>query len=273
MTTLFIILGFIAFALLYAHIQREISPGICTEVFAANYQTNSILQTSCNIGNPVVFSPELDSIIYTDLCSNHTMNGKSTLHTNTSIPNSVPIQTIDTSHIQSLMESDIDKRYHANTIIENTSKASQVIDLCIAPMFCSEYIPLAQTRMVVTTGSSSMNTFAHNHSRWFISVMPPLSGGEGKGIRVRVANWKLRTPSQTKFAIGHIQTIHCDKTLSSDDDIREIYVYDGCMLYLPPYTWCSIEFIDNPGHQPSRICHHVYNTPLNTLISNIGLFK
>jgi hypothetical protein len=248
--------------LVYGHISAEYVPGNCTEVYSVDYVSNANLQTACNTHCPLVFTlgAGLNPSIYDDVFNSKEITPpafppKEILH-----KYRLPVSNLQSLSTLAILESHFAPKISGTVSFQEITAMSPPSD-------------------VVRTSESNISKLrAHTFSRWFMYVHA--APGQDIGVKVRMTQWnhvnfsEFNKYSQRNAGDYSVSCFHAeaagtgevydtDKTSVFWNDpsysFIEFNVQPGQFLYIPPYTWWSIQYTN-----PEIItCDFVYRTPIN----------
>lgn len=280
MYLVFHLLLFIIVLLMYIHISNQYKTSEDLEMYELEYTDNKYLQEVCDVKQPSIFNyrdvyPDFFNKINSEIIEELGVYDVKVKDTQDYWKDDAAVDYV-VMPLQSslaLMKTDTHSNYITednDTFIEDAGlyKYFKENDSLLRP-------PMTiQTKYDLMTGSkkSAMPFRFHKHCRYFISVH------SGK-IRIKLTPWKsckylypindydcfeFRSPiniwkPQRKF-------FHeMDKLKFLEFDIAE-----GQMLYIPPYWWYSIQYLDDSN----LVCGITYDNIISTMANSkdIGLY-
>ena len=259
----------------YVHLQFQYKKKEDLEIYEMDYLSNANLQEVTDLKQPVFFSigdtDYLFSQLHPDLQEEVVVKDVGDYHRSSSLSLSKDKGTKETALIgitlsfssaYGLMDSDPKHVFYSEQnsgFLEETN---------ILPAFQKFGNKLGtgwsvQNRYDLLFGSPkvTMPWKFHTSSQRFIVVSP------GAGVRVKMTPWKSRK---------YMDLVYDDETLDfwcrsvQDSNIKclDFDVKPGYVLYIPPYWFYSIEFLDKAGSPDSKIsfvASFTYTTPMNIL--------
>ena len=276
---------FIIVLFLYIHIANQFKLSEDTEIYESDYNNNNHLNEICELKQPLLMEmnhvcPNLFSDIVPkniakysshDICLKDCSDYFSQENDDSQCfdPIILPFHT-------SIKFLETDKRAHLfsennQDFLEETTlvKKIQKIDEYIKPHFC------VHSKYDLLFGSSNTVTpfRYHNDNRTFLCVT------SGK-IRVKMTPWKSTKYLHLQKDYEHYEfRSHVHPTKPSDQDQHDFEKIDfiefdmksGYMLYIPPYWWYSIIYLDDPS---TFVCKISYNTFMNQVanIKDLSLY-
>ena len=249
------------------------------EIYEMDYSTNSHLQEVCDVRQPVLFNVQ-DIIpgLFSDInpqkiaqYSSYDVRLKDTDdYYNKDSSELLPVDSLSLPlHTTfTILENDTDKRYFSednDDFLEESGliKRINAIDEVLRPSFT------IYSKHDVLFGSCNTVTPLRYHTdyRQFLCVT------SGK-IRVKMTSWKsskylhpFKDYENYEFR-SPVHVIEPSSNYKSDFDkinFVDFEVQSGMMLYIPPYWWYSIIYLDDPS---TFICKTTYSTIMNC-ISNL----
>ena len=270
---------FIIILFLYIHIANQFKISEETEIYESDFNNNNHLNEICELKQPVLMNmehvcPSLFSDIVPETIAKHGSHdiclkdcndyfSPKTDDNSCCDPIILPLHT-------SIKFLETDKSSHLfsennNDFLEETGLSNKIqkIDEYIKPHFCvhSKYDLLFGSPNTVTPFRY------HIDNRTFLTVTT------GK-IRLKMTPWKSTKYLRLQKDYEHFEFrshIHPTKPQVEDQhdfekiDFIEFDVKSGYMLYIPPYWYYSIIYLDDPS---TFVCKMTYNTFMNQ-VSNI----
>ena len=276
MNSLITLCIFILILFLYIHIANQFKKNEELEIYETDFSNKSHFEDVCELKQPVLFNmknilPNLyDNLIPENIAqfSNHDINIKDTNDyfaiDNESIdPVYLPLHTSI-----KFMESDISSHLFSENNQEfleesGLNKKIESVDNILKPPFT-----IHKSYDLLLGSCNTITPFKyHTDNRQFLCVT------HGK-IKIKMTSWK-----SSKYLHPHkdyinyefrslINPKHPQSEFITDYEkinFIEFYIDTGHMLYIPPYWWYSISYLDDPT---TFICNIKYNTMINC-ISNI----
>ena len=270
---------FITILFLYIHIANQFKTSEELEIYETDYNNLKHLEDVCELKQPFLMnmshvSPSLFSDIVPENIAKHSSHDIHVKDSNdyfteeSNNPSSVDPVILPFGTSIKIFESDKSGHLFSENnqdFLEETSllKKIRVMDNYLKPSF------IINSKYDLLFGSCNSVTPLryHTDSRQFLCVT------NGK-IRVKMTPWK-----NTKFlhhykdyenyefrSLVHPTKPHKDFTLDFEKThFIDFEVNTGHMLYIPPYWWYSIVYLDDPA---TYICNITYNSIVN-YISNI----
>ena len=276
----FHLLLFIIILLMYIHISNQYKTSEDLEIYELEYSDNKYLQEVCDVKQPSVFNYRNVNPDFFDKVNSETIEELGVYDVKVKDTQDYWNENIDIDYVVmplqsslSLMKTDTHSNYITednDTFVEEAGlfKHFKENDLFLRPPMT------VQTKYDIMSGSqkSCMPFRFHKHCRHFISVH------SGK-VRIKLTPWKsckylypindydcfeFRSPiniwkPQRKF-------FHeMDKMKFLEFDITE-----GQMLYIPPYWWYSVQYLDSSN----VICGITYDNIISTManLKDSGLY-
>jgi len=277
LATLFI---FLLALFLYIYLMHQFKKSQDLEVFEMDYSDNAHLQEVCDIRQPVIFDfrpvcwPLFEEISPQNLAKygGQTVEMKNTqdyynnLGSNSKNTN-VDSVSIKFSTAKALCESDDQGRYFSENNGELlgevgiASKLGAEMDPWIKPAFnLKSYHDL----LFGSPGTATPLQY-HTYYRRFLCV------SLGK-IHVKMLPWNKSTMLNPLHDYEHYEFRSMTNPRSLVSDVLEFDVYQGSMLFIPPYWWYSIEYTLD---RPETLVYSVsYMTVMNLVANtpNLGLY-
>jgi hypothetical protein len=276
---------FITILFLYIHIANQFKKGEELEIYETDYNSLKHLEDVCELKQPFLMNmsnvvPSLFSNIVPENIakySSHDINMKDCndyFLEQYSSPSSVdPIILPFNTTIKFLESDKLGHLFSENNqeFLDETNllKKIKVVDDYLKPSF------IINNKYDLLFGSCNTVTPLryHTDSRQFLFVT------NGK-IKIKMTPWK-----STKFlhpyndyenyefrSLVHPTKPHKDFSLDFEKTkFLEFEVNSGYMLYIPPYWWYSIIYLDNPS---TFVCNVTYNSIINCVsnIKNLSLY-
>ncbi len=270
---------FITILFLYIHIANQFKTNEELEIYETDYRTLKHMEDVCELKQPFLMNmsnvcPSLFSDIIPEKiakhCS-HDINMKDTTDYFTedhSKPTSVDSIILPFGTTIKLLESDDSGHLFSENnqdFLDETSMLKKIkeLDNYLKPSF------IINSKYDLLFGSCNTVTPLryHTDSRQFLCVT------NGK-IRVKMTPWKnskflhpYKDYENYEFgSLVHPTKPHKDFSLDFEKtQFIDFEVNNGHMLYVPPYWWYSIIYLDNPS---TYVCSVTYNSIINC-VSNI----
>jgi len=262
---------FLIVLFLYIHIANQFKRSEDLEIYEMDYTDNAHLQEVCDIKQPILFeykshNPEF----FQDLdmeklltSGSHDIKVKDIEDYYKENVESVDYIVLPLQSAQSLTISDTHSKYFAENndlFIEDAGLLSQfnTNDALLKPAFT------AQTKYDVCIGSTRAITPLryHTYYRHFICVT------SGK-IRIKMTPWKSHkylypnTDYDNYEFFSPVNAWKPQKKYSHEMDKIKFLEFDvnaGYVLYIPPYWWYSIQYLDEPD---TVVTSFTYNSIMN----------
>jgi hypothetical protein len=295
MTTLMSFIVFIFVLFLYVHITAHYKKSEDLEIYEADYTSNKELQEICDLRQPVLFDIGGSSELRGSLDETRFAGGRSPNANNSFVPNleqydletirrkseksSYDIHIKDIKDIQTnpeiggdsillpfnsgygLIETDKKSRFFSEN---NTEFANEILDHSIDDILKPGFT--AQTKYDIIFGSDKSYTACRYHSEYrkFLLVK------NGK-IQVKMTPWKSR-----KYLFTENDYVNYEFRSPIDiwnpqpqyskeyEKIKflEFEIMEGFVLYLPPFWFYSIKFINN-NEGAAMVESYTYNSIMN----------
>jgi hypothetical protein len=270
---------FITILFLYIHIANQFKKSEELEIYETDYNNNKHIEDVCELKQPFLMDmdhvvPSLFSNIIPENIakySSHDINMKDChdyFLEQHSTPNSVDSIILPFGTTIKFLESDKSGHLFSENnqeFLDETSlqKKISVVDEYIKPSF------VINSKYDLLFGSCNTITPLryHTDSRRFLFVT------NGK-IKIKMTPWKnskflhpYKDYENYEFrSLVHPTKPHKDFEIDFEKtNFLEFEVNKGYMLYIPPYWWYSIIYMDNPS---TYACQITYNTLIN-YVSNI----
>jgi len=275
---------FIIILFLYIHIANQFKISEETEIYESDFNNNNHLNEICELKQPVLMNmehvcPSLFSDIVPETIAKYSSHDVSLKDCNDYFSSNVddscydpiilPLQT-------SIKFLETDKSCHLfsennHDFLEETgiNKKIQKIDEYIKPHFC------INSKHDLLFGSPNTVTPLRYHidNRTFLAVT------SGK-IRLKMTPWKSTKYLQLEKDYEHFEfrsPIHPTKPQVEHQhdfdkiDFIEFDMKPGYMLYVPPYWYYSIIYLDDPS---TFVCKMTYNTLMNQVanVKDLSLY-
>ena len=270
---------FIVILFLYIHIANQFKKSDDLEIYETDFQNIKHLEDVCELKQPILMNisdilPNLFSDITPEKIarfSSHDVNVKDIRDYYTDKNDSVdPICLPFNTTIQ-FLESDNQGHLFSENNQEFLDESGlknkfQTVDHILKPSFS------VNTRYDLWFGAKNTVTPLryHTDSRQFLCI----TGGK---IRVKMTHWKSTKylhPYKDYEKYEFCSPVHPrnpDKSYTFDFDKTNFMEFDvkaGYMLYIPPYWWYSISYLDDPS---TYVCSVTYNSLVNCLSNSWDL--
>lgn len=249
------------------------------EIYEMDYSTNAHLQDVCDVRQPVLFNvKDIIPGLFSDInpqkiaqYSSHDVKLKDTIdYYNAESSEILPVDSLSLplNTMFSILESDDSGRYFSEDnedFLEESGLIKRIksIDEVLRPSFT------IHSKYDVLFGSCNTATPLRYHTdyRQFLCVT------SGK-IRVKMTSWNSSKYLHPFKDYEHyefrspVHAVNPSSNYTSDFDktkFIDFEVHSGMMLYIPPYWWYSIVYLDDPS---TFICKTTYSTLMNC-ISNL----
>jgi mannose-6-phosphate isomerase-like protein (cupin superfamily) len=269
MNLLISIFIFIVIVIFYLNVIKQLKVGEDLVIYEMDYVDNTQLQEICDLNQPVSFA-FVDYVPYIkeSLFDGYESYDVQVKDTHDYLVDSTEINPIPLSlkHAKKLMQSKSGSHYISENneeFIQEThlNKDFSAFDAFIKPSFT------VQTQYDYLFGGKEANTVLkyHTHYRKFLYVI------SGK-VRVKMTSWKyssklhvykdyenyeFRSPVNL-FTPDEKHKADNEKTKTIDFEI-----YPGYALYIPPFWWHSIQYMEESTH----VCTMTYNTIMNKIVN------
>lgn len=276
---------FITILFLYIHIANQFKKSEELEIYETDYSNNKHIEDVCELKQPFLMNmnhviPSLFSNIIPENIAkygSHDINMKDChdyFLEQHSTPNSVDSIILPFGTTIKFLESDKSGHLFSENnqeFLDETSllKKVNIVDEYIKPSF------VINNKYDLLFGSCNTVTPLryHTDSRQFLFVT------SGK-IKIKMASWKnskflhpYKDYENYEFrSLVHPTKPHKNFELDFEKtNFLEFEVNKGYMLYIPPYWWYSIIYLDDPS---TYVCKITYNTLINCVsnIKNLSLY-
>lgn len=259
MDTWISIVLFLIVLFLYVHLQYQYKKSEDLEIYEFDYSTNAELQEICDLKQPVLFRIDM----FEEVPSQFTIPEKNDVYVRDirdyKDHKSIPSLRLSYSSASVLMDTDPKGHFFSEENSElmdipDLGKLYKQMDPILSPPFA------AFSKYDLLFGSSNAYTpfQYHTESRRFLFV------GEGAGIRIKMTPWKN---SKYLSPINDYEDYRfwSRVDLWKDPKIKclDFLVNPGFVIYVPPYWWYSIMFVDSKNR--SKIASFSYMSPMNVL--------
>lgn len=272
------VLFFIVIIIIYLHAANELKTSEDLEIYELDYQTKPHLQEICEAKQPVLFEFNLPFPIAGinglddflpenspfDVCC---IENSNTNENQSSIISKIPYKAL---HL--LMKTDTEGKYisyNNHSFIDEASLAAYYykLDMYLKPALCCN----TQYDLIFGSKNSVTPLSYHFHTQRFIMVM------NGK-IRIKMTPWKSKryfNISKNPNTLENTSNIQLWNPLLQDkltvEKIKclEFNVHTGYILYIPPYWFYTIQFIDDNTFVPSI----TYNNCVNYIVNSKTYFQ
>jgi|LauGreSuBDMM15SN_2_FD.fasta_scaffold03256_5 hypothetical protein len=255
------IILFIFMIFLYFHVQNQYKTSEFLEIYETDFMSNQELQNTLNLKQPVLFT----------LSDDYGILDKDIVHAHETIVIRDTRENIDSIVLNSesalgLIQSDTNGHYFSDNNVFLTSheyiqQKCQMLDPFLQPHYC------VRTTYDVLFGSRKSYTpmVYHIHSQRFLVIQ---GNSKNSGIRIKMCPWKntpLLNPIQNYEQFEFYSRMNM---FSSKDQynfkILDFVVNPGYILFIPPYWWYSIQYLDTS----TCVTSITYSTAMNC-ISNV----
>lgn len=279
MNSLITLCIFIVILFLYIHIANQFKKGDDLEIYETDFSSTRHLEDVCELKQPVLMNvehilPNLFSHITPENIarfSSHDVNIKDINDYFTEDPESVDSVLLPFHTSIKFLENDKKKHLFSENngdFLEESGliKKLKTVDTILKPSFT------INSRYDLWFGSCNTNTPLryHTDNRHFLCVT------SGK-IRVKMTSWKstkylhpFKDYEKYEFR-SCVHPVNPDEIFMHDfnkTNFIEFDVKEGYMLYIPPYWWYSISYLDDPS---TYVCSIKYNTLVNSLSNSWDL--
>ena len=246
---------FLVVFFLYIHVQNQYKTSEKLEIYEMDYLSKNGLQEICDLKQPVLFQLEFsDSLPYLD--------SYSILDSREFKTSSVDSIFLQSESAMGLLDTDTNGVFFSERNSDMISRSTphmkifQEIDTYLQP----NYTVVTKYDLLMGARKSHTPFRYHCETQRFLVVSE-------ERIRIQMTPWKSR-----HFLNPVIDLAHYDywSPLSfwdvPNDNVPclDFIVLPGFVLYIPPYWWYSIQFIDTT----SKVKCITYSTPIN-LLANI----
>ena len=266
---------FVVVLFLYIHIMSQFKKGEDLEIYEMDYISNSQLQDVCDVRQPFLFNardilPGLFSDISAQYIGKYGSHDAKLKDSNDYYGEQLPVDSISLPlhTVFNVIENDQTGHYVSednDEFLEESGLIKRIssIDEILRPTFT------VHAKHDVLFGSCNTATPLRYHTnyRQFLCVT------SGK-VRVKMTSWKstkylhpYKDYEQYEFR-SPVHPIKPAQQYTSDYEkanFLDFEVNEGFMLYLPPYWWYSIIYLDDPS---TFVCKTTYSTVMNC-ISNL----
>jgi hypothetical protein len=252
------------------HLQHQYKKKEDLEIYEMDYISNANLQEVCDLKQPVFFASEhtehLFSKLHPDLKEEVVVKDIGDYHRSSASSSDASTQitgiTLSFSSAYGLMDSDPKHIFYS----ENNGSFLEEADFI--PTFSKFSSKIGSPWSVKTSydllfASPKVETpwKFHTASQRFLVTSP------GEGIRVKMTPWKSRKYMDLVYDYETLE-FWCRSVQDSNIKCLDFDVKQGYVLYIPPYWFYSIEFLDKAGSTDSKIsfvASFTYTTPMNIL--------
>lgn len=267
---------FIIVLFLYIHVMSQFKKSEELEIYEMDYTNNPNLQEVCDVRQPVLFNVrDIIPGLFSDLnsqnvakYSSHDVRLKDSRDYYSDVFNEqIPVDSIALALHTSIhiMETDKSGCYFSednDDFLEETGLMKRIcsIDDILRPSFT------VNSSYDILFGSVNTATPLRYHTnfRQFLCVT------SGK-IRVKMAPWKSSKylhpykdyeHYEFRSLVHPLQPTKCYMSDFEKTNFIDFEVNEGTMLYVPPYWWYSIIYLDDPS---TFVCKITYSTLMNCL--------
>lgn len=232
----------------YIHIYNEYRTSEDLEIYEMDYKSNDNLQETCNIKQPVIFERSKliqlpDLLKYKQILTVKDLNDYEKIEID-----SVGSVRLPCNSLIQLIKSDTNSRYFSEnneTFIEESGLYKQVnqLDGELKPKYA---IHTKHDILLGSIGTCSPFRY-HTNTRKYIYI------AKGGNIRVKMASWKytkylheIKDYENLEFR-SPINVWETQSKYSDDVDKIEFLEFDvnpGNVIYIPPYWWYSIKYLE-----------------------------
>ena len=273
----FSVLIFLLILCFYIHLQYQYKTSDDLEIYELDYTTNKQLQEICHLKQPVLFQidhfKDVESffkVISLDYIREEDVNVKDIRDYYKSKITSVDAISLSFPSAYGLMETDTKGYFfsenNSDFVRELHRDFSKIDNYLASPWIIHKHYDLL-------FGSKNSHTQLRYHTetgRFFIVSSSPKSIEQTeKYIRVKMTPWKNRK-IETKKDYETYEFWSPMDIWNSPLKCLEFDVKEGYTLYIPPYWYYSIQFV-NPT---ISVASFTYSTGMNIVsnLSNIGLY-
>jgi hypothetical protein len=239
---------FLVVFFLYIHVQNQYKTSEKLEIYEMDYISKNGLQEICDLKQPVLFQLDFPDSFYLDSYSILDIR-----EFKKTAADSIFLQS---ESAMGLLDTDTKGVFFTernSDMISPHIKSFQEIDTYLQP----NYTVFTKYDLLMGSRKSHTPLRYHCDTQRFLVV-------SGEKIRVQMTPWKSR-----HFLNPVIDLVHHDfwSPLSffdmPNDNVPclDFMVFPGFILYIPPYWWYSIQFIDTT----SKVKCITYSTPINLL--------
>jgi hypothetical protein len=252
------------------HLQHQYKKKEDLEIYEMDYISNANLQEVCDLKQPVFFASEhtehLFSKLHPDLKEEVVVKDIGDYHRSSASSSDASTQitgiTLSFSSAYGLMDSDPKHIFYS----ENNGSFLEEADFI--PTFSKFSSKIGSPWSVKTSydllfASPKVETpwKFHTASQRFLVTSP------GQGIRVKMTPWKSRKYMDLVYDYETFD-FWCRSVQESNIKCLDFDLKPGYVLYIPPYWFYSVEFLDKAGSTDSKIsfvASFTYTTPMNIL--------
>jgi hypothetical protein len=267
---------FLLVLFLYVHLQHQYKKSEDLEIYELDYSTNAELQEICDLKQPILFqihmfeeARELQSYLSLSniIPDKKEVNVRDIRDYYKDHYLSIPSLRLSYSSANGLLDTDPKGHFFSDSNAELISDIPELrtsfsqLDGIFAPSFS------VFSKHDLLFGSNNAYTpfRYHTESRRFLFV------GDGAGIRIKMTPWKS---SKYLSPVNDYEDYHFWSRVDLWKDSREtnkikcldFIVNPGFVVYIPPYWWYSIQFIDSKNR--SSVASYTYMSPMN-MMANI----
>jgi hypothetical protein len=249
---------FIIIVFLYFHVQSQYKTSEFLEIYETDFTSNKQLQDTLNLKQPVLFTlPDNYGILEKDV-----VNARENIMIRDTREN-IDAIVLNSDSALGLIHSDTNSHYFSdnNTMLLSNAyiqQKCQTLDPYLQPNYC------VRTTYDVLFGSRKSYTpmMYHIYSQRFLVVQ---GNSQNSGIRIKMSPWKntpLLNPIKNYEQFEFYSSIHM---FSSKDQyhfkVLDFVVNPGYILFIPPYWWYSIQYLDSS----TCITSVTYSTAINCI--------
>ena len=274
--TLFI---FLLALFLYIYLMHQYKKSGDLEIYEMDYQTNVHLQEVCDIRQPIIFDIRpISSVLFQEISPpmlakyggqsveikdvrDYAIVDSKTSTTDATIDGA----SISFSLAKQICDMDDQSRYFSENnedFLDTTGMSSRLteVDTLLKPSFTVS----KKHDLLFGSRDTATPLQYHTYYRRFFCV------ALGR-IRVSMVPWKMGGSLQPIHDYEHYEFRSPVDLRSLSSDILEFDVAQGSVLFIPPYWWYSIRYVD-PGE--TMVYSTSYMTAMNLLanIPNLGLY-
>lgn len=248
------VLIFITILFLYIHIIDQYKKSEDLEIYEMDYSTNKQLQEVCNVKQPILFQfsiPSLENLTFSNILEKGSAADVNVKDVNDYFIDPPPVSVdpigLSFKSFQGLVNTDTKSHYFTENnsdYIDETGLYKQIVE--VNDFFKPDFS--VQTRYDILSGSKNCITPLRHHTNYrdFYIVTA------GK-IRVKMTPWRSRkhlhsiTDYENYEFWSPVNVFNTQPRYISDMEKLKFLEFDvsaGQVLYIPPYWWHSIKFIE-----------------------------
>ena len=278
------VLFFILILFFYIHLQYQYKTSDDLEIYELDYTTNQQLQEICHLKQPVLFQldqfkdiePFFEMISLKNNNDKEDVNIKDIRDYYKPNVNSVDAISLSFSSAYGLMETDTKSHFFSENNYDFVREKGKSNFFKIDNYLASPWIINKQYDLLFGSKNTHTPLRYHTETGRFLIVSSNSNSNSSKEsdfICIKMTPWKNRKYLDVRKDFENYEfwsPINIWNDLQDKIKCLEFNVYEGFVLYIPPYWFYSIEFT-----KPSiSVASFTYSTGMNIIsnLSNIGLY-